>query len=72
MGNCFGSEMLALKQQLKVNDDLMQYKEISSMKDAMMAKEQQMVLTERLFDQLLTQHPSQKLNDNNLLLKRLS
>ena len=47
MGNCFGSEMLALQQKLKVKDDQLEEKdkEISSMKDALMAKEAKLVLT---------------------------
>ena len=74
MGNCFGSEVLALQQQLKVKDDMLEDKdkEISSMKDDLKAKEEKVVLTERLYEQLLTQHPSQELNDSNLLLSRLS
>ena len=52
MGNCFGSEVLALQQQLKVKDDLLEEKDkdISSMKDALMAKEEQVVQTEMLFE----------------------
>ena len=42
------------------------------MKDALMAKEEKVVLTERLYEQLITQHPSQELKDNSLLLSRLS
>ena len=47
--------MLALQQQLKVEDELLEEKdkEISSMKDALMAKEEKVVLTERLYEQLL-------------------
>ena len=74
MGNCFGSEVPALQQQMKVKDDMLEEKDkdISSMKDALMAMELKVVLTERLYEQLLTQHPSQELNDSNLLLSRLS
>ena len=66
--------MLALQQQLNVKDDLLEEndKDISSMKDALMAKDEQVVLTDRLFDQLLNQHPSQELKENNLLFSRLS
>ena len=41
--------MLALQQQLKGKDDLLEEKdnEISSMKDALMKKEEKVVLTER-------------------------
>ena len=73
MGNCFGSEVLALQQQLKVKDDLLEDKdkEIYSMKDTLLAKEDKVFLTERLFEKLLTKHPSQELKDNNLILSRL-
>ena len=66
--------MLALQQQLKGKDDLLEekVKEISSMKDALMAKEEKVVLTEKLYEQLLAHHPSQELKDNNLLLSRFS
>ena len=69
MGNCFGSKVLDLKQQLKVKNDLLEEKDkkIYSMKDALMPKEEYVFLTERLYEQLLAQHPSQKLKDNNLL-----
>ena len=61
---------------MKVKDDPLEekdkYKEISSMKYALMAKEEKVVFTERLNEQLLAQQPSQEHKDNNLLLSRFA